>query len=103
MKVLVEVADTRISSSEFGEYHYQLFVQWAFIERQSKAAFLRNIAVARTEANRSEVDDGLEFYANRYRMTVQELIDRIAELDQQKLSISQIHQRLDEESQQRGE
>lgn len=88
--------DTRVFTSELGDYHYQKFLQWAFVERQSKAAFARNIVCARTESNKDIVQDGLEFYAGRYGITVEVLIEAIAEMDGKKMSVSQIHQALAE-------
>jgi hypothetical protein len=79
-----------------GEYHYQRFIQWAFVQRQSKAAFARNVLVARTDANTDGINQGLEFYASRYNITVESLCELIAELDNQKKSIAQIHAALEE-------
>ena len=95
MRISTVVSDTRVSTGELGEYHYQRFIQWAFVQRQSKAAFARNIIVARTDANSEGIDQGLEFYASRYGISVQELCELIAELDNDKRSISQIHAELE--------
>lgn len=96
MRISTVVSDTRISTGELGEYHYQLFLQWAFVQRQSKAAFARNVLVARTDANSEVIHHGLEFYANRYNITVEELCELLAQFDAEKKSISQIHIALEE-------
>lgn len=97
MRVNIVVSDTRIATAELGEYHYQRFLQWAFVQRQSKAAFARNVLVARTDSNSDGIDQGLEFYAARYNMTVAQLQQKIAEMDNDKKSISQIHIALEKE------
>lgn len=91
MRIKTVVSDTRISTGELGEFHYQRFLQWCFVQRQSKAAFARNVLVARADANTSGIDQGLEFYAERYKISIEELCNLIAELDNGKRSISQIH------------
>jgi len=95
------VADTRISSAEFGDYHYKRFLAWCFAERQSKAAFLRNVAVSRTEANRDEINEVLEHYCKLYSMTEDDLLWHIYQADKNNISIAQLHERL--ESGLRGE
>lgn len=89
------MSDTRITSAEFGDYHYRRFLQWSFAERQSKAAFLRNLAVARTEANRNEIDDPLLHYSKLYGLPLEELLDAIYNADQNNISVAQLHQRLE--------
>lgn len=96
MRIKTVVSDTRISTGELGEYHYQRFLQWSFVQRQSKAAFARNVLVARTDANADGIDQGLEFYANRYGISTEELCELVAQLDNEKKSISQIHAALEE-------
>jgi hypothetical protein len=96
MRIATIVSDTRISTGELGEFHYQRFLQWAFVQRQSKAAFARNVLVARTDANNTGIDQGLEFYATRYGISIEELCELIAQLDNEKRSISQIHIALEE-------
>jgi hypothetical protein len=96
MRIATIVSDTRVSTGELGEYHYQRFLQWAFVQRQSKAAFARNILVARTDTNSEGIDQGLEFYAARYKISIDELCELIAQLDNEKKSISQIHAALEE-------
>jgi hypothetical protein len=97
MRIRTIVTDTRISTAELGEFHYQRFLQWAFVQRQSKAAFARNVLVARTDANNEGIDQGLEFYSARYNISIEELCERIAHLDNEKRSISQIHAALEEQ------
>lgn len=89
------MSDTRIFSAEFGDYHYRRFLAWSFVERQSKAAFLRNLAVARTEANRSEIDDPLDHYAKLYSLPLEELLEAIYNADRNGVSVAQLHQRLE--------
>jgi hypothetical protein len=85
-------SDTRISAAELGEFHYARFILWAFVERQSKAQFGRNILVSRTEGNRAEIDQGLAFYVSHYKINLDELQNRVLELDEQGLTIAQIHE-----------
>jgi hypothetical protein len=92
------VADTRIGSAEFGEYHYQQFLGWSFCDRQSKAALLRNLAVARTDANQESIDRKIAFYAKLYRLTSDELLERIRLADEQKISIAKLHETLAKEA-----
>lgn len=89
------VAETRISSAEFGDYHYKRFLSWCFAERQSKAAFLRNVAVSRTEANREEIDEVLQHYCKLYSLQKEELLQHIYEADKNNVSIAQLHERLE--------
>jgi hypothetical protein len=89
------VPDTRISSAEFGDYHYKRFLAWCFVERQSKAAFLRNVAVSRTESNREEINHGLLHYCKVYALTEDELLDYMYQADQNNVSIAQLHERLE--------
>lgn len=96
MRIKTVVSDTRISTGELGEFHYQRFLQWSFVQRQSKAGFARNVLVARTDANSEGIDQGLEFYANRYNISIEELCELIAQFDNEKKSISQIHAALEE-------
>ncbi|MDZ7355911.1 MAG: hypothetical protein ONB55_22550 [candidate division KSB1 bacterium] len=89
------VPDARISSAEFGDYHYKRFLAWCFVERQSKAAFLRNVVVSRTETNRDEINDGLKHYSNLHGLTELELLEYIYLADQNNVSIAQLHDRLE--------
>lgn len=98
MKVSASVSDTRLSTAELGDFHYQRFLQWALVENQAKGAFAANILKARTASNESLIESGLEFYANRYGMTVQELQQTIADLDSQGKSILQIHRHLQQQA-----
>jgi hypothetical protein len=91
-------ADSRIGSSEFGEYHYEEFLKWSFGDRKSKAALLRDVAVARTDANKDLIDRKIEFYADLYGLSVEELIDRIREADDRKTSIPKLHEQLAQEA-----
>jgi hypothetical protein len=43
MRIATIVSDTRVSTGELGEYHYQQFLQWAFVQRQSKAACFKEL------------------------------------------------------------
>lgn len=92
------VADTRITSAEFGDYHYQQFLGWSFCDRQSKAALLRNVAAARTDANQDSIDRKLEFYARLYKTTPEQLLERIREADEKNISIAKLHQILAKEA-----
>jgi hypothetical protein len=92
------MADTRIGSAEFGEYHYQEFLNWSFCDRQSKAALLRNVAVARTDANQELIDRKMEAYAKLYNLTTEQLRERIREADERGVSIAKLHQNLAKEA-----
>lgn len=94
MKVSSPVSDTRVSTAELGDFHYQRFLQWALVENQAKGAFAANILKARTASNESLIDSGLEFYANKYGVSIEELQQLIADLDSQGKSILQIHRHL---------
>lgn len=96
MPIRETVSDTRISTAELGEFHYRKFLAWAFVNRQSKAAYARNTLVARTDANTAGIQEGLEFYSQRYGISAEELCDLIVELDADSRSIAQIHQALEE-------
>lgn len=98
MFALQLVSDTRIGSAEFGGYHYQRHLAWSFCDRQSKAALLRNLAVARIDANQQLIDRKLEYYAHLYGVSVEELLQRIMDADDQKISIAKLHQVLAAES-----
>ncbi len=93
---------TRITSAEFGDFNYQQYLEWIFVEGQGKAEHIRNMAVARTEANRPRAIEGLNHYAKVYGLSVEELGRRIRELDAQKKTILQIHRILQEEALERG-
>lgn len=98
MKVEISVADTRISTAELGDFHYQRFLQWALVENQAKGAFAANILKARIAANEGLIESGLEFYAAQYSLTVEELQQRIADLDSEGKSILQIRRHLQQEA-----
>lgn len=98
MKFFSTVADTRVSTAELGDFHYQRFLQWALVENQAKGAFAANIIKARAASNKSLIDSGLEFYANKYSMTIEELQQAIADLDAQGKSILQIHRQLQKQA-----
>lgn len=99
--MLTPVTDTRISSSAFGDYHYRRFLLWCFVERQTKAAYLRNLAVARIDANQEIIQNIAAHYCELYKLTPEELQDYIYKADQNNVSISMLHDRL--ESGLRGE
>lgn len=86
------VTDTRIGSADFGDYHYQRHLAWSFVDRQSKAALLRNMAAARIDANEAQIDRKLQFYADLYNITLEQLMQRIMEADERKTSIAKLHQ-----------
>lgn len=94
MQQLKLVADTRIGSAEFGDYHYTEFLKWSFGDRQSKAALLRNLAAARTDANQELIDRKIAYYANLYKLTEEQLIERIRLADESNISIAKLHQTL---------
>jgi hypothetical protein len=94
MQDLVTVADTRITCAEFGDYHYQEFLSWAFLDRQSKAALLRNMAIARTDSNQALIERKLSYYARLYKKTVEEIQQRILQADDEGLSVVELHRRL---------
>ena len=93
---LSPVSDTRITSAEFGDYHYRRFLQWCFSERQSKAAFLRNMAVARTGANEDTIDRATDHYCKLYQLTPDELKEYVFQADQNNVSIAMLHDRLEQ-------
>jgi hypothetical protein len=92
----VIVKDTRIQSSELRDYGYKLFLRWAFANGQTKADFIRNIAVNRasTPDNVLEANRGMEHYAKLYGMTYEELDEVIARADQNGVSIVELQNRL---------
>lgn len=93
---LIPVSDTRISSAEFGDFHYKKFLEWSFTERQSKAAFLRNVAVARTGANLDSINVAIDHYCKLYKLTREELQEYIYIADQNNVSIASLHDRLEQ-------
>ena len=102
MKVLITVADTRISTAELGDFHYQRFLQWALVENQAKGAFAANIIKARIASNEGLINSGLEFYANQYGLSVEELQQRVADLDAEGNSVPQIRRKLQQEADSRA-
>lgn len=90
------VADTRITSAEFGDYHYRKFLEWCFTERQSKAAYLRNLAVARTGANTGNIDTAMDHYCKLYGLSREELQEYVYLADQNNVSIAMLHDRLEQ-------
>lgn len=90
--------DTRIGSSEFGDFQYAQFIEWCFYERQSKGGFLRNLAVARTGANESIISAQREYYCKVYGIDSDELMRRILEADANGISIVELHRQLTEEA-----
>jgi hypothetical protein len=95
---VIDVADTRIGSAEFGEYHYQEFLHWSFCDRQSKAALLRNVAVARTDANQQLIDRKMAAYAQLYKISLEQLKERVRLADEEKISIAKLHETLIKEA-----
>lgn len=91
----ISITDTRISSSDFGQYHYALLLYWSFGDRKSKAMLLRDIAVSRCDANKSLIDDKLAEYAGLYGLTIDELKAKIMEADRDKVSIAKLHELLE--------
>jgi hypothetical protein len=99
----MNVSDTRIGSSEFGDYQYARFVFWAFLERQSKGAFLRNVAVARTEANASNISAAAEYYCKLYGFeSPEELWCAVLQADSDGISVAELHRRLQLDAVDRG-
>lgn len=92
---LINVTDTRIFSAEFGDFHYKKFLDWAFVERQSKASLLRNLAVARTDANLGPTAEGLQHYCEIYQLELAELREYLYKADQNGVSIAALHDRLE--------
>jgi hypothetical protein len=90
--------DTRIGSSEFGDFQYAQFIEWCFYERQSKGGFLRNLAVARTESNQPVIASQREYYCKVYGIDPDELMRRILEADANGVSIVELHRQLTEEA-----
>jgi len=80
----------RIFSAEFGEWNYREFLCLCLRERQSKAQYLRNLAVARTEANRESTYAALDYLANKVGISVDELKDWIVRQDSRGKSIVQM-------------
>lgn len=89
--------DTRIGASEFGQYHYDRFLYWSFGDRKSKAALLRDLAVARTDGNLELIDAKLDEYARLYGLTVDDLKALIKEADQTGMSVPKLHKQLQDE------
>jgi hypothetical protein len=93
--VLKPVSDTRITSAEFGDYHYRRFLEWCFTERQSKAAFLRNMGVARTGANQDNIDRAMDHYCKLFDLSREQLQEYVFLADQNNVSIAMLHDRLE--------
>jgi hypothetical protein len=92
------VVDTRVGSAEFGDYHYTELLKWAFGDRKSKAALIRDIGVARVDANQDLINRKLDYYITLYGKSEAELIERIREADEEGISIAKLHQTLAEEA-----
>lgn len=94
--VLIPVKDTRIQSAEMGDFHYRKFLEWAFVNRQTKGAFLANIGKARVadSGNTKEQLEGLEHYSRLYNLSIDEVKDCIAQADQNGVSVVELHDRL---------
>jgi hypothetical protein len=90
--------DTRIGSSEFGDYQYAAFIEWCFYERQAKGAFLRNLAVARTESNATLIETQRAYYCRVYGISEDELLRRILEADAEGITIVELHRQLIDEA-----
>lgn len=88
------VADTRVGSAEFGDYHYNEFLKWSFGDRKSKAALLKDVGVARTDANQELIDRKIAYYSRLYGLTEEQLIDRIRQADEENISVAKLHQNL---------
>ena len=93
---VVALRDTRIMSGDFGEFDYQKFLDWAFVESQSKSMFIRNVAVNRANdaENVQRTSNGLDFYAARYELSVEELREIIRGCDRAGISVPEMHNRL---------
>lgn len=93
---MIPVKDTRIQSSEFGDFHYRKFLKWAFANDRTKADFLRNVAVARVDQpdNERQIDSGLEHYSKLYNLSLDELDEVIGKADQNGVSLVELHNRL---------
>ncbi|NJL57295.1 hypothetical protein HC928_20740 [bacterium] len=92
------VVDTRVGSAEFGDYHYTELLKWAFGDRKSKAALLRDIGVARIDANQDLINRKIDYYINLYQKTEEELVERIRQADEEGISIAKLHQTLADEA-----
>jgi replication initiation and membrane attachment protein DnaB len=94
--VLISVKDTRIQSAELGDFHYRKFLIWAFANRQTKGAFLANIAKARVSVQENDMErsEALMHYANLYEMSPLQLEQLITQADQNGVSVVVLHDRL---------
>ena len=96
MRRRIITVDTRLSTGELGDYHYSLFLKWAFVERQNKGGFGRNIIAARAESNLEVIKEGIGFYAIAADLTPEQLEKWIIELDAAGAQVSTIHRALTE-------
>jgi|GEM_PF-5996343 len=84
----------KVLSAAFGAYHLRLLRGWAFCDAKSKATLIRDIVVARIEANQPLLAEKLEFYAKKYNLSVEEFLDRIEQADREGVSVPRLHQQL---------
>jgi hypothetical protein len=85
----------KVMSAAFGAYHLRQLRGWAFCDAKSKATLIRDIVVARTEANQPLIADKTEFFVKKYKLSsADELLDRIEQADREGISVARLHQQL---------
>ncbi len=89
---------TRITSAEFGDWHYVQLLCWAFTDKkQSKGTLIRDIAAARVEDgnNRAVLHEKLQEFVKMYRLgSVEELRERVLQADKDGVTIKELHRQL---------
>lgn len=89
---------TRITSAEFGDWHYLQLLCWAFTDKkQSKGTLIRDIGAARVEddGNRAVLHEKLQEFVKMYGLgSVEELRERVLQADKDGVTIKELHRQL---------
>jgi hypothetical protein len=89
---------TRITSAEFGDWHYVQLLCWAFTDKkQSKGTLLRDIGAARVEDvhNRDVLTEKLQEFVKMYRLnSIEELRERVLQADKDGITLKELHRQL---------
>lgn len=89
---------TRITSAEFGDWHYVQLLCWAFTDKkQSKGTLLRDIGAARVEdaSNRAVLNEKLQEFVKMYCLgSVEELRERVLQADKDGITLKELHRQL---------
>lgn len=89
---------TRITSAEFGDWHYLQLLCWAFTDKkQSKGSLIRDIAASCVEnsSNRAVLHEKLQAFVKMYGLgSVEELRERVLQADKDGVTIKELHRQL---------